>query len=187
MPLTIIPISPDRLAEYASVPMVIDIRSIVVLDKLEVHLPTRPNPLLQEDPIAIPYRKDYDTQDGGPLQWPNRFDLSGWSFWLARDGHQIVGAAAVKPCLSDAILWDIRIHPAHQRKGIATALFADAARWAKSHGYTALKIETQDTNVPANRFYAAQGCRLIQITRDAYRSQPAVADEVMLIWELDLT
>lgn len=193
MPVIITPIGPDGLAEYANVPMVIGVRSRLILDDLERRLPTRPNPSLREEPIAIPYRKDYDALDGGPLQWPTRFDLSGWSFWLARDAGQTVGGAAMAtrtPRLlpaaasADAILWDLRVHPAHRRKRIATALFHEAAQWAQSNGYTGLIIETQDVNVPANRFYAKMNCRVSDIDRHAYRSTLAIAHEVMLLWQV---
>ena len=46
-----------------------------------------------------------------------------------------------------------------------------------------MKIETQNINVPACRFYARQGCRLSAIVSHAYAEFP---DEIQLIWRLAL-
>ena len=49
-----------------------------------------------------------------------------------------------------------------------------------------MKVETQNVNVPACRFYQRMGCRLDEIRRFGYAGVPAVAEEVMLNWYLDL-
>jgi len=46
-----------------------------------------------------------------------------------------------------------------------------------------LKVETQNINVPACRFYEKQGCHLSSINRNAYKAFP---EEVELIWSLAL-
>ncbi len=52
-----------------------------------------------------------------------------------------------------------------------------------AHECAELKIETQNINVPACRFYARQGCRLSAIVSHAYAEFP---DEIQLIWRLAL-
>ena len=42
-----------------------------------------------------------------------------------------------------------------------------------------MKIETQDVNVSACRFYAAMGCELGAINRGVYTSLP---DETQFLW-----
>jgi len=49
-----------------------------------------------------------------------------------------------------------------------------------------MKIETQNVNVPACRFYQRMGAHLGEIRCYAYAAVPAVAHEVMLNWYLDL-
>ena len=49
-----------------------------------------------------------------------------------------------------------------------------------------LKIETQNTNVRACRFYAAMGCTLASIDRHAYAAHPAIAQEARMLWRLEL-
>ena len=49
-----------------------------------------------------------------------------------------------------------------------------------------VKIETQNVNVPACRFYSKQGCHLGEYNRYAYVGRPEVAREVMLVWYLNI-
>ena len=77
----------------------------------------------------------------------------------------------------------MRIDPEYRRRGIATRLFTRAVKWAQQRGCNQLKVETQNVNVPACRFYAGQGCELGAINRHAYRDFP---EEVELLWYLDI-
>jgi GNAT superfamily N-acetyltransferase len=85
-----------------------------------------------------------------------------------------------------AVLWDIRVRPEARRSGIGARLFEHAAQWARERNCRLLKIETQNVNVPACRFYSRMGGRLGEINRYAYAGHPGVAHEVMLVWYLDL-
>ncbi len=80
-----------------------------------------------------------------------------------------------------SVLWDIRVQPELRGRGIGHALFMQAAEWSRARGCTQMKIETQNVNVPACRFYARMGCELGAINRYAYAGQPHVAHEVMLL------
>ena len=78
-----------------------------------------------------------------------------------------------------AALWDIRVHPELRRMGIGSDLFARACAWAREKRCKWLKVETQNINVPACKFYARQGCQLRSIHPDAYAEYP---EEVQLLW-----
>jgi streptothricin acetyltransferase len=143
--------------------------------------------------VPAPNVKDYDAIDGGPMRWAERFDLSNWGFFSALRDAQCVGRAAVArdtsalemlEGLSDvALLWDIRVAPFARRRGVGSALFDAVVTWARSRGCLQLKVETQNTNVAACRFYAREGCALRTVQWGAY---PALPDEVQLIWFKDL-
>ncbi len=156
---------------------------------------------LYEEKVDSPYLKNYDAGgcDGNPetlLDWPRLFDLSNWGIFLAVEDERPVGGAAVVIHSAGvnllenrqdlAMLWDIRIHPENRRRGIGKQLFRHAAGWAREQGCRQLKIETQNVNVPACRFYARQGCVLGGINRYGYAGCPSVAHEAMLLWYLDL-
>jgi len=152
--------------------------------------------LLTEERVGRPYVKDYDSCEGeGAVRWAKRFDTSHWGFFLAFDGTDLVGAATVafrSPGVwmldgrtDAAVLWDLRVHPDRRREGIGGQLLERVAAWARQRHCRQLKIETQNINVAACRFYASHGCHLGAVVRHAYQ-EPQVAHEVMLLWYLDL-
>jgi GNAT superfamily N-acetyltransferase len=149
---------------------------------------------LSERRLEVPYEKDYDAIPGeGPLQWARRFDLSKWAFFTARFASRIVGGATVvfdTPGLTMlegrrdlAVLWDIRVAPDARRQGVGSALFERVEAWAQLHGCRQLKVETQNINVRACRFYERQGFQLRAICRAAY---PELPEEIQLLWYKDL-
>jgi GNAT superfamily N-acetyltransferase len=83
-----------------------------------------------------------------------------------------------------AVLWDIRVAAEARRQGVGAALFRAVEKWAVAHGCRLLKVETQNINVPACRFYAKQGCVLGAIHRFAY---PEFPNETQLLWYKKLT
>jgi GNAT superfamily N-acetyltransferase len=150
--------------------------------------------ILHEVPVQ-PYIKDYDAGDELPTDWPKRCDVRKWGFFLAQMGGVPVGAAAVAFDTTGvfmlearrelAVLWDIRVRP--EARGAGILLFRHAAEWSKRHGCIQMKMETQNVNVPACRFYQRMGARLGEIHRHGYAAIPAVSHEVMLNWYLDIT
>jgi len=79
----------------------------------------------------------------------------------------------------DAALRDIRVAPEQRRAGAASALFRAVERWASARGGGWLKIETQNVNLAACRFYQKIGCTLGGIDRFAH---PGLRGEVRLLW-----
>ncbi len=146
---------------------------------------------LHEIPVDPPYVKDYD--EGEPPTLRPNWDTSNWRIVSAFYGDARVGGAMVacRTPGSDfleersdlAALWDIRVAPEWRGKGIGSALFARVVEYAKSIGCVELKIETQDVNVGACKFYANQGCRLTDVIPDAYPDWPG---ETEFIWRLEL-
>lgn len=78
-----------------------------------------------------------------------------------------------------ALLWDIRVSPPFRSKGVGSALLAAAEAWATKRGARELKVETQNINVPACRFYKSLGCQLRHVNAGVYVGLP---DEVQLLW-----
>ena len=143
-----------------------------------------------------PYLK-YDDGPSEILNWPKRYDVSKWGVFIAFGDDRPVAGATVAANLSAgmttpfesesvASLWDLRVHPDERKRGIGTMIFKYAADWARKKGFRHLKIETQNVNVPACRFYAKQGCKLGAIHRYGYSGFEDVAHEAMLLWYLSL-
>lgn len=145
--------------------------------------------------VSAPWLKDYDEYPGNrPTAWPGRFDMSRWVVLSAWLGTRRVGGAVVIiddpqiDLLRDrpgcALLWDIRVAPDARGQGIGSALLDAAARSAADGGAGALRVETQQVNVPACRFYQHHGFRLERATAGAY---PQLPGEVQLLWVKPLT
>ena len=187
-------ISADLLDEYSKIPISFEVGSVLSIELLNDGWKGL---IFKEESVTPSYIKDYDKLKGeGPTRWPKRWDISNWGLFLARKGEIPVGGAVVAfktPELNMlagrddlAALWDLRIHPDYRRSGVGTKLFTEAAKWSKGKGCRQLKIETQNVNAPACKFYARQGCHLGEINRYAYVDDPSVAPETVLIWYPDL-
>ena len=191
MTLTIVEDLPTRLAEYAQVPM-----GFTVAERFDDQAlaALRHDAFAQAVAVSPPYWKDYDSYPGGhPSAWPRQFDLSRWTILAAYDRTRHVGGAVVivddpqiafvRDCPACALLWDVRVVPDARRQGVGSALLDAAERRARERGARSLRVETQDVNVPACRFYHAQGFRLERATPGAYAELPS---EVQLIWRKPL-
>jgi GNAT superfamily N-acetyltransferase len=190
--IQIIEIKPEQLYEYDTIPSRFLVTSVLTPELMEAGLG---GILLREMPVAQPYIKDYDSYGELPSDWPRQFDVTNWGFFLATDGERPVGGAAVAFDTTGvfmlearrdlSVLWDIRVRP--EARGAGIPLFRYAVEWSRKRGCAQMKIETQNVNIPACRFYQRMGARLGEIRRFGYAAIPAVAHEVMLCWYLDLS
>ncbi len=141
-------------------------------------------------PEALAWIKDYDLFEADrPDRLPLRYDVGCWGVLLARSGDLLVGAMVLawrtpgfEPLDSrDDLVWvvDLRVLPNFQGGGIGTMLWGAAERWAEERGAAEIRVETQDVNVPACRFYQSVGCDLLFADADAYGPD---LDEARLIW-----
>jgi ribosomal protein S18 acetylase RimI-like enzyme len=180
-------LTPKALGEHARISIAFVVDRILAVTLADGGLGGM---LLTETPVAEPYVKDYDAIEGeGPSRWARRFDISNWGMIGAcRDGAR-VGGAVIASRTADlhllggrddvAALWDIRVAPGQRGMGVGSALFRAAEGWAGSRGCAWLKIETQNVNTAACRFYQQMGCTLGGIDRFAY---PGLPGEVQLLW-----
>jgi GNAT superfamily N-acetyltransferase len=145
---------------------------------------------LVEHALHAPLVKDYDSLHAeGPSRWATRFDVSNWGVLVARaDGERVGGVVLVADTAgvdllegrSDlAVCWDLRVRPEWRGRGVGTALFQAAEDWARRRGKAELKVETQNINPAACRFYARRGCELRSVDEHAY---PTLPGEVQFLW-----
>ena len=180
--------SATSLREYSRIPIAFSASEI-----FDVAVDSRNNITLTARRLADVYHKDYDVIDGGPQAWPHRFNISNWAFFSAFANGERIGGAAIAHRTSSldmledrddlAVLWDIRVAPLARGAGAGAALFEAATIWARSVGCRQLKVETQNTNADACRFYARQGCVLAKARWDFY---PELPGEIQLLWYKDL-
>ena len=178
---------PPSLADYGAVPISFTTTTILRIE-------WRSNGLegirITEVPIDPPLAKDFD--DGEPVShWLQFGEISHWGFFGAYDAGRRVGGAVVAhrtPAVrmlegrTDlAVLWDIRVAPSHRSRGVGSRLLQAATRFAWDQGCTVLKVESQNTNPAACRFYAKHGFNLGGVREHAYAEHP---EEIQLLWYL---
>jgi ribosomal protein S18 acetylase RimI-like enzyme len=192
MSIQIIEIGPDRLNEYDKIPSQFKVRALLQPELVNDGIG---GILLHERVVEEPYNKDYDAAGELPSDVRKMFDVTKWGFFLVIDpADKVVGGATVAFDTTRvfmlenrhdlSVLWDIRV--SLKARGAGIPLFRAAAQWSRKRGCKQMKIETQNVNIPARRFYQRMGCRLGEIRRFGYAAIPQVANEVMLCWYLDL-
>lgn len=183
--------SAEDLADHGSIPIAFEVRTVLDVHVIDQGLGGF---TMSERKNETPYVKDYDAIKGeGPTRWAKHWDISNWGIISAflegsRVGGCVVaydtpGVEKLEGRKDIAALWDLRVHPDHRSRGIGARLFQSAVTWARKHNCRLLKVETQNINVPACRFYARQGCVLGYVNRYAYEAFP---DEVELVWYKEL-
>lgn len=171
----------DALEEYGQVPIGFWANARVDVTRL---------PEIVEIPLAAPFFKDYDALEGaGPHRWRGEFDLRNWAMISAFEAETRAGGIVLAFDSPDvdmlegrrdlAVLWDVRVRPDLRGRGVGRALFDSALAWAKARNLRELKVETQDINVAACRFYAGMGFRVASADSDAY---PELPDEIQILW-----
>lgn len=180
----------SALAEYGRISIAFEVDRVFEVSPRDAGLA---GIALTERRLGARYVKDYDAIES-PARWGRRFDLSNWGLLIARaEGQRVAGAviaydtrgiAMLEGRKDLAVLWDIRVEAELRGRGLGGQLFREVERWARERSCHWLKIETQNVNVAACRFYAKQGCTLGAIHRFAY---PDLPEETQLLWYKRLT
>ncbi|MEO0899261.1 MAG: GNAT family N-acetyltransferase [Bacteroidota bacterium] len=180
MNIEIEPIGWEQLDAYADIPISFEVQSI-----LDVSF--QGNGIdgigIMEREIESPYLKDYD-QSETPGDWAKKWDIRNWGFFVARHNRsEVIGGITIAQKTEGlymlegrndvAVIWDMRVKPEYRNHGVGTLLFQHAIDFSQRENCKTIKIETQNTNVNACRFYAKQNCYLGGIHPHAYEEFPS--------------
>jgi len=174
---------PAQLNDYLKISAAFEVRDKLILKQTERGVE------FVSEKISVPYTKDYDLYEN-PSVWYKKWDLEKWGLFIAETETGLTaGAAAVaydtpELTLTEkrkdiTVLWDIRVNPEYRRKGTGKLLFEKALEFTKLKNCSLMKIETQDNNTGACKFYSAMGCILSEINPGVYSEFPG---EIQLIW-----
>lgn len=83
------------------------------------------------------------------------------------------------------VLWDLRVDEKFRRQGVGTALFRAAAERARAEGLKEMKIESQNNNLAAYRFYLRQNAVLTEINAGVYGEEEC-KEELQFLWKYSL-
>lgn len=179
---------PPLLTDYAAISIAFEVKAIMEVEGDGEQWTLTPQSL------TTSYVKDYDAIAGSPVLWPSRFDTSNWALFFAEIEGKVVGGATVAVRTSTlellegredlALLWDIRVAPEVRGRGVGRALVRAVETWAIDNGCRELRIETQNINVGACRFYRSMGYEVRGVDRNAY---PHLPQEIQLLWGKDLS
>ncbi|HEY40498.1 MAG TPA: GNAT family N-acetyltransferase [Dehalococcoidia bacterium] len=196
MDIKVRPVSEALLKKYSTIPLSVEVNSVLDIELLQDGLG---GVVFHERELDSPLMKYIEDEPDEIITWPESFDTGRWAVITAEEGGKLTGGLTIacrNPEIINnrilmgiddlAVVWDIRVRPGYRRQGIGTQLFGKAIEWSRSRGYKQLSVETQNTNVPACRFYIKQGCRLGGINRYAYYHNPSYVDETQFEYYLDL-
>jgi len=134
------------------------------------------------------FTKDYDEHEL-PYKWVAKWNISNWCILKAEINGEYIAGAIIAYNTNGvnmlegrddiAVLWDIRVSPEHRGKSIGEKLFKEAVKFAEKKNCKFLKIETQNINVNACKFYKRMGCYLGRYSIDEYKD---FSDEIMMMW-----
>lgn len=187
MNVKIIEETPDVLRDYEKISIAFSVETFFRVELIENGLG---GVKLIEEKVSNPFIKDYDAIEDNEISLTGeRFDLSNWGILSAFDDGKRIGGAIVAWKTPEvlmlenrkdlACLWDLRVAPGYRGKGIGKLLFDKSIEWARRRNCVLFKVETQNINVPACRFYAHQKCEIGAVNRFAY---PESINETQLIW-----
>ena len=119
---------------------------------------------------AMPYLPDLHTPEEDGAYFGSR--IRAGELWVAEDEGSLTGFCAFNIDSVDHVF----VHPAHQRRGIGTALLQKA-----KDAYDRLQLWTFQRNEDAIRFYELHGFTVAQRTDggDNEEREP----DVLLVWE----
>lgn len=93
----------------------------------------------------------------------------GANVWVALEREEVAGFVAINLHLDDKMgeIYMIAVDPAHQRKGIATALTNFATDWMREQGMEIAMVETggDPGHAPARQTYESTGFRNLPVAR----------------------
>ncbi len=142
---------------------------------------------LREQPINPPYDRgtgyDFDSQAQAEIR-ARLAQIDSGCQRVAEDvqAQRIVGLldAEIEAWNNTVFVWRLMIDQDYRRQGIGRRLWARAVDFARRSDVRALLVETQNTNVPACRFYAEMGCILCGLHEAFYHNpvhNPAYDDQ----------
>ncbi|MDP4183182.1 MAG: GNAT family N-acetyltransferase [Bacillota bacterium] len=176
---------------YDEIPMTVYVKSHYLLEKIDKGLG---GIIFKEIPVKE-YIKDFRIYEKAS-KYEVRFDISNWAFFMAFDNENPIGAVTIVSNTNNlymldgrndiSVLWDIRVADGYKQMGIGQKLFDLVVDWSRRKGLKQMKIECQNNNVPACKFYHKQGAVLSKIDEHAYYNDITLREEVQFIWYLDL-
>lgn len=170
----------NQISEYSKIPISYEVKSFL---DVSFHSNGINGISIIEKELKIPYQKNYDDFET-PYDWAKKWDTRNWGLFVAtKNKSEIIAGITIALKTNNinmlegrndlAVIWDIRVKPDYRNIGVGTLLFQQATNFSKKQKCKTIKIETQNSNVNACRFYVKQNCYLGGIHENVYKELPA--------------
>jgi ribosomal protein S18 acetylase RimI-like enzyme len=176
---------PLDLKKYQQIPISFEVSAEYTIEELEKGINHHE---MIEIPVDKPYLKNYDSYES-PVDWLKFHDTTNWGMLMAYIDKLLVGGVILAWKSTDVnmlesrddlvVVWDIRIVSEYRGLGIGRKLFDEVTEWCKKRNVKEIKIETQNNNIGACKFYSKLGAQLSEFNVNAY---PELPGEHQLIW-----
>lgn len=139
-------------------------------------------------PLPEPYVKRYEPPDAEALNYYLQVPRHGLSLGAHDAGGGCVGIALAEPRAWNQSLWVSEFHVAetHRGQGIGLKLMEALALKARGARLRIIVCETQNTNVPAIRFYRKAGFRIEALDLSYYSNDDFPEGEVAVFMKKKL-
>jgi len=171
MPVTIRPLIPKDIPHLAALRP--GYRSETVFEVERLHDGFQFGWRLVEKRLPVPFDKGhlYDFTPSVQDEIRGRLALGADGCeWVAADGPHLIGIldAEYRAWNNTVFIWNLMIDVDYRGQGIGRALWACGVDYGQARGARAITLETQQTNVPACRFYLKMGCQLVGLDESLY-------------------
>jgi ribosomal protein S18 acetylase RimI-like enzyme len=131
--------------------------------------------------LEQPYAKHWQPFEAEEVRRYQEYARTGLSLG-AYDGERLIGIALTEPRSWNGTLWvwEFYIDTPYRGRGIGRRLMEGVVAIARQRGFRAVGLETQNTNVPAIRFYRKLGFEIEGIDLSLYSNRDVSEGEVAL-------
>jgi len=134
----------------------------------------------------------YDFGESAQLEISNRLQREEDSYQrIAEENDTLIGLLDMEYQVwnNTVFLWNLMIDLSYRQQGLGRRLWLQGLNYARRIEARAVMIETQNTNIPACRFYLSMGCQLMGFNESLYTSDALEKDttEFALFWTYFLT
>ncbi len=136
---------------------------------------------LKRMPLEMPYHKQFEPLDASDIAEHKRVIQKGFSFGAYVE-DELIGLALALPQEWNNTLWLQEFHIAenHQGNGVGRALMQTVIEKAKLEKFRLIYLETQNTNVPAIRFYRQMGFAIERVDLSFHSNEDYPDGEIAL-------
>jgi Acetyltransferases len=128
--------------------------------------------------LDTPYVKEEMNNEDDLKRYQEIIQL-GYSLGMYNEGN-IIAVAIVEPQSwnNTLMIWHFQVNEKYKRKGYGKLLINKVNEVAKTKGYRAITIETQNTNVPAVQFYMHCGYQIEGVDVSLYSNNLKKNEEI---------